>query len=297
VLMLPLASVEGLPTGLTSAIRESLLEAGEWTRANLPRGCVDYLVDEWLTAYWLHRNVLGNPGWALDESGNYRRSEVMVPAQFRARRATPAFWQDPGGLPYAIVEHLERAPAAVRAGFTVLYRVDGAAVVQRGDPSSCHDGTVPLDRYQQAPRLSPPLAWLTGLRWPGRGSLVYGVHWDRAEFEARPERNHLYATRILVRNAGLLAWPATGTAPVSLSYHWMPAGERALDPQRAVVWDGLRTRLPRDIAPGEAVAVEMAIVAPPASGDYRLVLDLVQEGVTWFSQQGAEVATFDRRVH
>ena len=36
-------------------------EAGKWTRANVGRTCVDYLVADAETAYWLHLAVLGNP--------------------------------------------------------------------------------------------------------------------------------------------------------------------------------------------------------------------------------------------
>ncbi len=38
-----------------------LYEAGKWTRANVGRTCVDYLVADAETAYWLHLAVLGNP--------------------------------------------------------------------------------------------------------------------------------------------------------------------------------------------------------------------------------------------
>jgi glycosyltransferase involved in cell wall biosynthesis len=52
-----------------------------------------------------------------------------------------------------------------------------------------------------------------------------------------------------------------------------------------VVWDGLRTDLPTPIAPGMRVTVEMRVDSPPAPGEYQLVPDLVEEGVTWFSHQ------------
>ena len=38
-----------------------LYEAGKWTRANVGQTCVDYLVADAETAYWLHLAVLGNP--------------------------------------------------------------------------------------------------------------------------------------------------------------------------------------------------------------------------------------------
>ena len=85
---------------------------------------------------------------------------------------------------------------------------------------------------------------------------------------------------VTVSNTGTVSWPATGATPVHLSYHWLtPAGQ-------VVVWDGARGNLPGDVAPGQAAVVAIPIVSPPTVGSYTLRLDLVQEGVTWFSAQG-----------
>jgi hypothetical protein len=85
-----------------------------------------------------------------------------------------------------------------------------------------------------------------------------------------------------VRNAGERPWPAAGGKPIALSYHWRDdtSGELA-------VFDGLRTRLPRDIAPGETVRLRAAVRAPDEPGRYRLQLELVHEHTTWFSEQGS----------
>lgn len=65
-------------------------------------------------------------------------------------------------------------------------------------------------------------------------------------------------------------------APVHLSYHWFDArGNIAL-------FEGVRTPLIPSIEPGDSQAYEMKIGAPPAPGEYRLRLTLVQEGVAWF---------------
>ena len=85
---------------------------------------------------------------------------------------------------------------------------------------------------------------------------------------------------VSISNTGTVTWPAGGTTPVHLSYHWLsPVGQ-------VVLWDGARGTLPTDIAPGQSAVVAIAIVSPPAVGPYTLRLDLVQEGVTWFSAQG-----------
>ena len=44
-----------------SPISESALAAGLWARGAVPPGCIDYFSAHWLTGYWLHLDVLGNP--------------------------------------------------------------------------------------------------------------------------------------------------------------------------------------------------------------------------------------------
>ncbi|HZT08336.1 MAG TPA: ATP-binding cassette domain-containing protein [Chloroflexota bacterium] len=94
--------------------------------------------------------------------------------------------------------------------------------------------------------------------------------------------------RVTVRNASHAPWASTdrdGTCPpVRLAYHWRSAdGEIA-------VWDGERTPLPVDLAPGESVSVDsVRIRAPDCPGSYRLEIALVHEGVAWFEEAGGDV--------
>lgn len=84
-----------------------------------------------------------------------------------------------------------------------------------------------------------------------------------------------------VRNSGVRPWPATGSQPVTLSYHWLDDATGAMS-----VYDGLRTTLPHDVDPGATVRVRARVAAPPRPGRYRLQLEMVHEGVTWFGPQG-----------
>lgn len=94
---------------------------------------------------------------------------------------------------------------------------------------------------------------------------------------------------VTVHNESDAVWfPARevpGLFQVNLAYHW-----RALDGAE-VVADGVRTPLPGRVAPGGSVALRMTILPPPSPGRYRLVLDLVQEGVAWFASQGSPSVT------
>jgi glycosyltransferase involved in cell wall biosynthesis len=89
--------------------------------------------------------------------------------------------------------------------------------------------------------------------------------------------------RVLVHNCGQQPWSHQGPTPVNLAYHWYDA-DGAL-----VEFDGVRTLLHRPVHPGESIELEMLIEPPETAGDYVLALDMVQESVGWFSQQGAEM--------
>ena len=113
----------GLPVRpLDSPISEPVYRAGLWAKAHLPASCVDYMVEHWLTGYWLHLDVLGNP----------RASERMRNETFEYRRAVSR-WILPGGPPFAIVEDLTAVPADARRTMQVLHEAGAAAVVKRTD--------------------------------------------------------------------------------------------------------------------------------------------------------------------
>jgi SpoIID/LytB domain protein len=83
---------------------------------------------------------------------------------------------------------------------------------------------------------------------------------------------------IRVTNTGLKSWPAAGNAPVRLGYHWLDGNGKA------VVWDGARVPLQRDVPPGSEASFTVNVRAPGHDGDYVLVWDMVQDGgIGWFS--------------
>jgi len=85
---------------------------------------------------------------------------------------------------------------------------------------------------------------------------------------------------VTIQNFGRGTFPTTSSFPVDLGYHWTtPTGA-------SVIWDGARTKLPGDLLAGQSVQVNAAVTAPKTGGNYLLKLDLVQEGVSWFSTRG-----------
>jgi hypothetical protein len=84
--------------------------------------------------------------------------------------------------------------------------------------------------------------------------------------------------RAEVENVGTASW---GTDIVA-SYHWLD------DRGNAIVWDGIRTPLPRTVSPGDRSELGIDVRAPIPPGHYRLALDLVAEHRAWFGELSSE---------
>jgi hypothetical protein len=112
--------------------------------------------------------------------------------------------------------------------------------------------------------------------------------WLRAEYqvgETPPSvrAGATLATPLTLTNTGVLAWRRTSPGAVHVSYHWeCESGGFRSDSDR----EGTRTELPADVPPGGSIEVVVEARAPDAPGRYRLVWDLVQENVSWFSELG-----------
>jgi hypothetical protein len=106
-----------------------LEQAGNWAREHLDPHCVEYLVGDDNTAYWLHLAVLGNPrrGSRTGDNATYE----LTPALVR--------WLTPGGFPYAIAD-LRVLPTDIKVGSDIVAQFGSAAVVKRRGPSSCQSG-------------------------------------------------------------------------------------------------------------------------------------------------------------
>jgi hypothetical protein len=108
-------------------VTQPVFLAAEWTRARISSDCVDYLVSDGYTAYWLHLAVFGNPRAA---------GRALVDDTFLAKKALER-WILPNGLPFAITDDFDALPRDIRANVEVLERFGPAAVVKRRGPSSC----------------------------------------------------------------------------------------------------------------------------------------------------------------
>ncbi len=95
-----------------------------------------------------------------------------------------------------------------------------------------------------------------------------------------PSRTEL-TLEVALENMSWRDWSSQSSPPVFISYHWL-GSDRSL-----VEFDGMRTPLPHTVRAGESCRAAVRVRTPARAGRYFLEIDLVEEGVTWFSAAGA----------
>jgi SAM-dependent methyltransferase len=121
-----------------------------------------------------------------------------------------------------------------------------------------------------------------------------GAHRAAIELVSEPPRVMAPAGRaelaVRVTNLGDARWPWLG-APnqLQLGNHW-----RSADGSRIVTFDDGRAGMPSLMEPGDQAVFHLQVTAPPARSTYRLEIDMVEEGVTWFAERGS--ATYSTLV-
>jgi hypothetical protein len=106
---------------------------------------------------------------------------------------------------------------------------------------------------------------------------VYAIDWLDAPVPERMTAGRIVRFAGRVRNTSGGLWRAGGPIAVAVAYRWL--GEDGA----AVVAEGLRAPLPRDLAAGEEATLRFEIETPSRPGRYELVLDAVRERLAWFS--------------
>ena len=93
---------------------------------------------------------------------------------------------------------------------------------------------------------------------------------------------------VTATNAGGATWRArspSGIGHVSLGVQLLDAD------QRLVTRDYHRVALPHEVASGQTVTLSFQCPVPTEPGRYRLKLDFVAEGITWFETVGSAPST------
>ncbi|MEA2236229.1 MAG: hypothetical protein QOC81_953 [Thermoanaerobaculia bacterium] len=106
--------------------------------------------------------------------------------------------------------------------------------------------------------------------------------------ESPVRAGHAVLIDATVTNRGTATWLASNepVGGVALGVHLYDSAGKLL--KLDLHWQRL-TDPPREIAPGETVQVRMDI-PPLSAGSYRLEIDCVSQGVTWFAQLGSQPA-------
>jgi SAM-dependent methyltransferase len=109
---------------------------------------------------------------------------------------------------------------------------------------------------------------------------AYGMRVERAEGPDAARCGEIFQVAVRIANTGWRVWGEADAEPIRLSYHWLDADGRT------IVHDGLRTTLAASVPQGASADAVLQVAAPGVPGKAILALDLVHEGVTWFSEQG-----------
>lgn len=107
--------------------------------------------------------------------------------------------------------------------------------------------------------------------------------------ELRIRQNKPITIPITITNKSRYPWSSTGAHPVNVSYHWNIGLEGLPD-------EGLRTKLPDVLKPGESVSLTMAVMPPSRGKKLTLVVTAVQEGNAWFDRLGGRPLKIPARV-
>ena len=96
-----------------------------------------------------------------------------------------------------------------------------------------------------------------------------------------------FTDRLRITNTGSVTWKARGRRFGGQ----VTCGLKVCDAHDEVLREDLgRTPLPRDVAPGEEIEIDMTVAGALSPGRYGLRYDVVVEGVTWFEFQGSPCA-------
>jgi hypothetical protein len=145
VAVVGLAVVTVVPSApLPSAVSVDAYQAGRWAKVNLPSDCVDYVSDHWVSAYWLHVAVLGNPRLSPHTE--------QIAADWNYAQTSRERWEQATALPYAIITDWLHAPGSVKTLSAVMYQAGSAAVVQRVGQTACSYHAVPIDQFNPQER-------------------------------------------------------------------------------------------------------------------------------------------------
>jgi uncharacterized protein YbaR (Trm112 family) len=159
---------------------------------------------------------------------------------------------------------IDRNPSALW-----LWRTGPLAFYAREAAGALHDRVVPAgaQRSTQPTSVSAPA--------------MLAASYEAPQLPVEAIAGGLIATSVTVRNSGRAVWLAsTAGRPgtVRLGWRWREQERDVLVGSEA---------LPADVGPGAVWVFDVRMAVPAAPGAYTLVIDLLSDRVTWFSDQGS----------
>lgn len=95
----------------------------------------------------------------------------------------------------------------------------------------------------------------------------------------------LFWLEVELRNGSAETLCCGAPHPLNLAYHWLHAPSREV-----AIFDGRRSAILPELAPGERRSWRMFLIAPAQAGDYFLQLTVVQEDVRWLETVNSNLA-------
>jgi SAM-dependent methyltransferase len=136
-------------------------------------------------------------------------------------------------------------------------------------------------------RVADSFAAVYEKRAGGEAALFGRFYRGRLNLQAGPpavvEAGSVFPIDIVLRNDSNGVWCSDSQFPVYASYH---LSRRDASGDVVVAFDNPRTRLARELAPGEVMSLRMEVNAPAEPGSYVAEIDLVHENVSWFAAGG-----------
>jgi hypothetical protein len=205
-------------------------------------------------------------GYGLEVRGTVAGFDVYPPASGQQTPLAERIGRYAYELVAAVDDELHRQGRDLEAKHWVIDAERGRQVQRRQTTAASLDREAPTERLQGA----------------------FDVHYVAVDVPATIETGTVVQGRLTLENRSWRTWASAEPAPVLASYHWWRPDQVELER------DGLRSPLPKPVAPGETVTLAFRVRAPERPGRYLLAVDVVEEGVAWFSDAG--VAPLTMRV-
>ncbi len=113
--------------------------------------------------------------------------------------------------------------------------------------------------------------------------LPWEAFWERAQVPKQVPLGGIAEAHLTIVNDGTEVWHQSGNYPVQIGYRWFKPGDGEV-----LAAKDIRTSLPDDVAPGQAVTLTAKFAVPGDPGQYILHWDLIREGNIWFADEGSQ---------